>query len=263
VNRRFLFLALILAALSAVLVYAAISRSGGDGGGAAGDIPVVVAKLAIPAGTRITDDMVELRQLPETAVGFDPLTATEDAVGRVAKFPLAANEQLLVSKVVSSTDRASKDVLSNLLERGERGFGIEVTAVIGAGGLVLPGDYVDVFWVPDGPATDVPGAQLLAEDIEVVSVQQTLVDLAPTAPGAQVEGQEQQQQGTSGERVRGSEADPIPDAATVTLMLTPEEAQRVFCGEETGSIRLAVRAFGDHDPSGLQPVLCVILGNNN
>src|SRR3990170_1419597 len=115
VNRRFLFLSLILAALSAVLVYAAISRSGGDGGGAAGDIPVVVAKLAIPAGTRITDDMVELRQLPETAVGFDPLTATEDAVGRVAKFPLAANEQLLVSKVVSSTDRASKDVLSNRL----------------------------------------------------------------------------------------------------------------------------------------------------
>ena len=108
---------------------------------------------------------------------------------------------------------------------------------------------------------DVSGAQIIAEDIEVISVDQTIVDIPPTAPGLIEEGEEAPIGHEA--RVRGSEAQPIPEAITVTLMLSPDEVQRVFCGEQVGVIRLAVRGFGDHTPTGIAPVECVILGTDS
>ena len=265
VNRRFLLLAFILAALSAVLVYTATSRSGDGGSSSAVDVPVVVAKAEIPPGTVLTADMVELVDIPESAVGDQALRSVDAVVGRTARYPIAANEQLLVTKIVGGSTTLSNDVLANILEGGQRGMAINVEAVIGAGGLVLPGDYVDVFWIPDAPETDVEGAVILAEDVQVVAVKQTIVEIPPTAPGIEDEstGTAPETGGTTPgayDRVRGADAAPEPDAATVTLMLTPEQVQRIFCGDERGTIRLAVRAFGDHSPSGLAPVQCIIRG---
>jgi Flp pilus assembly protein CpaB len=50
-----------------------------------------------------------------------------------------------------------------------------------------------------------------------------------------------------GQRARNSEARPIPDAVTVTLALTPEDAQRVYLAEQNGRIRFALRPFGESD----------------
>jgi hypothetical protein len=46
----------------------------------------------------------------------------------------------------------------------------------------------------------------------------------------------------------------------VVLLLTPEQASRVFCADqEEGSIRLAVRAFGDNSPStGVPQIDCIV-----
>lgn len=256
-NHRFIFLALVLGLLSAVLVYAAISRSDGGGGTTAGDVPVLVAKVAIPAGTRITASMVEVRQLPEGAVGDQALSSADVAIGKVARYPIAPNEQLLLSKVVGTLETADSVALSHLLGEGKRALAIGTSSVIGAGGLVLPGDHVDVLWVPDLVLTDHDGAMLLAENVEVVAVKQTLVDLPPTAPGAQQEGEPAPSAGD--ERVRGSEAEPIPDATTVTLLVTPDQARTIFCAEASGTLRLAVRAFGDETSSGAPPATCLLL----
>jgi pilus assembly protein CpaB len=262
VNRRFLFLALILASLSAVLVYAAISRSDSGGGGtSAADVPVVVAKAAIPPGTHITAEMLEVRHVPAAAVGDLALDDIDVAVGEVARYPIAANEQVLLSKLVGGPDTASNDVLSNVLEGGMRGMAIQAEAVIGGGGLVLPGDYVDVFWVPGDNVEvleDHEGAMLVAENVEVVSVEQTIVDLPPAAPGVVDDDETASPPASDAQRVRGVDEEPIPEAVTVTLMLTPEQAARVFCAETGGEIRLAVRAFGDATPSGLAPAICII-----
>jgi len=261
VNRRFLFLALILGSLSAVLVYAAISRSGSDGESAsAADVPVVVAKAAIPAGTHITAEMIEIRQVPTTAVGDLALDSTDAAVGEVTRYPISANEQVLRSKLlVGGPDTASNDALSYVLEEGMRGMAIRAEAVIGAGGLVLPGDYVDVLWVP-GEVLDQPwdGAGLVAENVEVVSVEQTIVEVPPSAPGVVDDGDGTAPPASDTERVRAFDEEPIPEAVTVTLMLTPEEAARVFCADEGGTIRLAVRGFGDDTPSGIPAAHCII-----
>lgn len=265
VNRRFLFLALILAALSAVLAYVALSRSGDDGGGGTGaDISVVVATQEIPASTVITADMVEIRELPEGAVGELPITDLDSVIGEIAIFPIAADEPLLTSNLVGLSQTASNDVLSHQLVETQRGMAITAEAVVGAGGLVLPGDYVDVFLVPDKlKGQDHEGAFLIAENVEVIAVEQTLIELPPAAPGLQEEDNDAATVGPGEQRVRGGLAEPLPQALTVTLMLTPEQASNVFCGDQLGTLRLAVRAFGDPGSAGLLVEKCVIAAEDS
>ena len=60
VNRRFLLLAIILAILSAVLVYAQMSRSGSTATGSAGNVSVVVARGV----TGVQDVKLRIAELP-------------------------------------------------------------------------------------------------------------------------------------------------------------------------------------------------------
>ena len=261
VNSKFLFLALILAALSAVLIYTAISRSSDSSGGgaAAANVPVVVAKAAIPSGTTITAQMLDVRLVSQNAVAADAFTTVESVVGETVRFPIAANEQVLLSKIISAPAIGEAPV-SYVVEEGHRALAIRTQPVISAGGLVVEGDYVDVYWVPNDSLEDVEGALLIGEDIEVLAVDQTIIQIPPTAPGLQEEGED----GAAivGDRIQGLDGVPIPAAITVTLMVTPEEVERIFCGEEGGELRLAVRAFGDHSPSSSQLSPCIILGTD-
>jgi pilus assembly protein CpaB len=129
---------------------------------------------------------------------------------------------------------------------GKRAFAISVSDLQTAGGLILPGDYVDVMVMYDvefnGPAGPAAGkqkadaflVQTMLQNIEVLAVAQGIVDLVPEAtPSA------------NGQRVRNTELKPAPGAGTVTLALSPEQAERVYLAEGNGRIRLALRSYGD------------------
>jgi pilus assembly protein CpaB len=244
VNRRFLLLAIILAVLSAVLVYAQMSHSGSTETSSAGSISVVVAKGAIPAGTRMTADLLEVRSVSPDSVGFQALSNPQQAVGQVVRYPLAAGEQILSSKLVDTTV-SSSDNLAYVLEGGKRGVAITVQQVTAAGGLILPGDHVDVLWIPFSSAP----AFVLFSDVEVTAVSQAVVNVAPAAPGLQTAPGQQ----TAGPRTRISDSKPNPDATTVTLMVTPDQMTVLLCATNFaqgngGATSLAVRSFGDTAP---------------
>lgn len=262
VNRRFLFLALILGALSAVLVYAAVSRSDNAATPVAG-VPVVVAKQAIPGGTLITEGMLEVRDVPSTAIADGAFRSIASAAGETARFPIAANEQLLRSKIVGATLGVDDDELAPRIPLGMLGMAVTTSQVVGAGGLVLPGDHVNVYWLPDEMEDEIlVGAALIAEDIEVLAVQQTVLDIAPTAAGSESEA-DAGLAATGDDRIPSSRAEPDPEAVTVTLLLTPAQASQIFCADAgAGVIRLAVRAIGDDSVIGATDALCVVQPEN-
>ncbi len=140
VNRRFLFLALILAALSAVLVYPLLTRSSDSGGSAAVGISVVVARTNINAGQTITAELLEVQQIPETVVGALAFSEIDAVAGEVARYPIVVGEQVLVSKIVGGSISVSDTTISNFIESGKRAMAIRTDPIISAGGLVLPGD---------------------------------------------------------------------------------------------------------------------------
>jgi len=255
-NRRLLLLALVAGIVAAILIYTALSR-GSEGTGSAGAasmVPAVVAKQDIPARTKITTSMVEVRQMPTNDRSELAYTDLTQVVGRVSRYPIATSEQVLSTKVVSlESAAATGDSLSYVIPEGKRGISIEVNQVVSSGGLVLPGDYVDIIGVFD--VNFVNGqeerteekyfSRIILQNIEVLAVAQTVVDTPPEAGTTTGADGETTTTDADGQRVRNTEAAPEPKASTVTLSVTPQEAQLLFLAEENGVLRLAVRPYGD------------------
>jgi len=249
-NRRFIMLAFVLGLIGAVLIYVAFSRGESATGPAAiPGTPVVVAKENIPARTTITQSMLEVRLVPEDVKSELSYTDTADVVGQRTRFQISANEQVLPSKLVplGAATGATNRSLSFIVPQGQRGFAISVSQVANAGGLVLPGDYVDVIVVydiefqasadpTDRETADSYFVHTLFQNVEVLAVEQGIVDIVPEATPT-----------AGGQRVRNTEEPPNPEAATVTLALTPDQVQTVYLAEGNGRIRLSVRPFGESD----------------
>jgi pilus assembly protein CpaB len=245
-NRRFVMLAVTLGLLGAILVYVAFARSGGSGkGGSAADSPVVVAKVDIPARVRITQAMVEVKLVSAETRSNLAFASVPQVVGQVTRFPLAANEQILQTKVVPLTGPgvAAGRSLSYVVPQGKRAFAIGISDLGSAGGLILPGDYVDVLVMYDVEFRNAGGGtqkadnflvQTMMQNVEVLAVAQGIVDVVPEATPT-----------ANGQRVRNTEGRATPGAATVTLSLTPEQAERMYVAEGNGKIRLALRSYGD------------------
>jgi pilus assembly protein CpaB len=252
-NRRFIMLAITLGLIGAVLVYIATSRdstTSTSGGGGTANTPVVVAKADIPARTKITASMVEVRNVPADAAGALSFNSVDSVVNQITRYPISANEQLLTTKVITldpSTSAVSRS-LSFVVPQGKRGFAVNMSPVVGGGGLILPGDYIDIIVVynPDFAQKAGKGpfySQTIFQNVEVLAVALVVVDTVPDA-----------QPDASGQIVRNSEAKVDPGAATVTLALTPADAAKLFLAEENGKLRFSVRHFGEGDTPAVPPV---------
>jgi pilus assembly protein CpaB len=241
-NRRFIILAFVLGLLGAVLVYVSFSRDTGAGGGVPGvaNTAIVVAKQDIAARTKVTADMVEVKLVPVDAVSEASFTDTAKVVNQVTRFPIAANQQVLSSQVIPVTGRSGVSrALSYTIPAGKRAFAIQTSALASAGGLILPGDYIDilaVYDVQDGDdQRDAFVVQTILQNVEVLAVSQTIVD---TLGGETTASPNQQ-------RARNTEAPANPEATTLTLLVTPEQVQQLFLSERHGELRYSLRAFGD------------------
>ncbi len=230
-NRRFLLIAVLLGGLAAALVYAKLSTDGGGGGGgstSATSAQIVVAKTAIKQRTLVTAEMLELKSVPTNLVVTGAFTSVTDVVGKVTKYPLDANEQIVVTGVVDLSSPQA-DALSQVVPTGKRGFSISVSEVKSAGGLVLPGDYVDIVWVCC--KDQVALARTVLQNVQVAAISQNIV---PSGPA-----------GGSEDPVAAEGTAPKPEAISMTLLITDQQAHLLLMAENTGDMRAALRGVGD------------------
>jgi pilus assembly protein CpaB len=248
-NGRFMLLTIVCALISAVLVYAAISRNGGGKETAAAEstAATVVAKVEIPARTPITATMLEIKDVPVNGRASTAFGSIDDVVGKVSRYPIALDEQITPTKIVS-VEGENVDSLSFVVPKGMRAISISADQVLSAGGLVLPGDYVDIMGVlkgtkADGSEVDNYVVKTILQNIQVVAVAQKIAD-TPAGDTA----------GGSTQSGRGSESKPNPEATTLTVLVTPAQAQTLFLAELNGTLRAVVRGFGDADTADLPPL---------
>jgi len=265
-NKGVLVLALVLGLLSAVLVFVYLGRSGGGDESAApsGDTKsVVVASQDIAAGTRVTEDMVRVKNVSSNAVVPDALTTTDLVVGSVARFPITADEQILANRLATggmTVSGGDKFPLAYIVPDGMRAVAVNTKQVINAGGLVLPGDRVDIIFVAAvrtdlAPPLDLAHiSQTVLQNLEVLAVQQTVEEVVPETTNG-----DGTTDGEVSERVAVDSADPEPEAITVTLAVTPEQAEVLAMADviakssdnDTSDIRLSLRQFGDTEQTSV------------
>jgi pilus assembly protein CpaB len=247
-GKAVLFLALLLGLISAVLVYVYLSQAGGEETAASGETePVVVATQDIPVATRITADMVEIKEISADAVHPDSFSTTEGVVGNLARYPITAGEQILSDRVAASSltlPEGEELPLPYIVPEGKRAVSVKIDDLIGVGGLLRPGDYVDVILTVKLAVGDQIGRVIL-QNLEVLALDQQVEKVAPNLEAGDEE------------RVPTGEAETNPDAETVTLAVTPVEGEVLVTAEECannfgGRLALALRPFGEHTSVGVR-----------
>jgi len=201
--------------------------------------PVLVAAQDIAAGARIEPAMVATATQPADGIQPHALTQPAQAAGKVAVVPIYKGEQILNSKLERPH---TSQTLSMKLSPGKRAITINIDPITGVGGFIRPGDFVDVLGLFQLPTPD--GRQ--------AGVTVTLLQRVPVlAAGAATDG------GPAG---GGGRTD------TVTLALSPQEAELVLFARAQGQLQLALRSQADSQvvtdlaPMTVDTLIALILG---
>jgi len=243
-GRGLLLLALLFAVVAGVLAFVALSRtSGNKNEAAAADTKtVVVAARDIAARTELKSDMLKTANVPVDSVLSSTYSDPSALVGQTTRYPLVENEQVTSLKI-GITDNIKDQGLSSVLPAGMRAFSVKVSEETGVGGMILPGDLVDVIAILKANTVGVDKAVTIVQGVEVLAVAQNAQE--PIPPSADLTATPAPS-GTLGERP--SDVKPNPGARTVTLAVTPEQAQLLALVYTDGEMALSLRSFGDREP---------------
>ena len=246
-NRLMIVAALAFAVIAAALVYAALGDGGGgdSGAGAIAMQDVVVAARGAEVNTLLTLDMLEVRSVAADQVLSGAAASPEALVGLPVRFPIQAGEQITSTKVGVDPVQDSKDI-ALIIKPGMRAFSVAATEVTAVGGLILAENHVDVIAVYGEDENGVVRSSTVLQDIEVLSVAQEAQEPVPAMAAQDAEAST----GELGQGVRGQRPEELerqPGARSVTLAVTPEQAQMLAALQARGDVQiwLSLRPFDD------------------
>ena len=258
-------LAVGFAIIAGLLVFAALSDGGGSSSSTATSAGAatllrVVAVDDIPARTRVTAEMVAVQPIPVEAALINAFASSESVVGQVTRFPIAANEQIGPQKVGATFEdgEAADSGLSFVIPAGHRAVSISVTESSAVAGLVVAGDRVDVLALLDLDLAGLEKAVTVLQNVEVLSVAQVAQRAVPPPATAEEEAATEAAAteaaasdaavaGTDTLGVRPLAPEPQPSARTVTLAVSPEDAQLLALADQHATLWLTLRAFDDDE----------------
>lgn len=178
---------------------------------------VVLASRDLPVGHRIAVEDVRTVEWPADLVPAGFHTQTADVVGRGLITGVRTNEPLLASKIAEPGSGAGLPIV---IPEGQRAMSIPVDQVVGVAGFVIPYTRVDVLLTIQPPGGSETVTQIILQNLTVL---------------------------TAGQVMQRNEAgDPIT-VNVVTLMVSPEQAERLSLATSQGRIQLALRNMLDID----------------
>ena len=217
---------------------------------------VVVAKKDIPARTVVSEDMLAYQNMPKGARHPEALSSMGPFVGKAVKQSLTAGEQVLTTKFLQDRKESG---LAYAIPEGRRALSVKVDEYNAAGGLIATGDRVDVLGVCVVPAADLTAsrADLTASRAELTKLVFALQNMEVLAVAQKVLGEETTPSALDTVKPKSAssstslsttrQAAQQATAKTVTMALTPREAQSIVLLESNPScsLRLALRSTND------------------
>lgn len=211
---------------------------------------VLVATANTPARTVLTAPMVELSSVPEKFAQPYALQQASAAVGKMTLAPIAKGEQVLATKLVGAEDGA-RSSLAMATPPGYRAVTITLDPLAAVGGLVQPGDRVDILWTALVPRTS--GS---TQAITLTLVRQALVlavNEQMLRPGGAVSSDDKSSSDEAAKTRRSGGRDTIP----ITFAFAPAEMELVLFAQEQGKLQLAMRPQGDTDDMDAGPTVTI------
>jgi len=124
--KKIKFLALLAAVVAAVLLYKFLNTLDEKASVELVKTGVVIASANIPPNTPITDDMLEIKQLPVEAAHAEAVVNEAAAIGKFSKYEIMAGEQVLYTKLISPEGGGGDVTLAYEIKPGMRAISIGV-----------------------------------------------------------------------------------------------------------------------------------------
>jgi len=174
-------------------------------------VDVVIAANDIQVGARIEEHDIRLVKYPISALPAGTPTKRSQVLGRGVILPINRGEFILPSKLAQENAGAG---LPSLIPPGMRAVSVRVNDVVSVGGFVGPGTRVDVLLTgaPNGTAEQ-----------QTTTV---LQNVAVIAAGSKLD------------RNASGDAQNVP---VMTLLVSPDDAQKLTLASSEGHIQLALR----------------------
>jgi pilus assembly protein CpaB len=208
-----LALALVVAVLASRYVYVQLRQAQSGAAKPVKLISVVAAAAPLKLGQRLDLNDLRLVDWPEGKEPTASFPRKEDCVGRALITPVAENEPILESKLASREAGAGLVVA---IPAGMRAVAVGVDDVVAVAGFVVPGTAVDVLVTGNGPSG--PVTRIFLEHVRVLAV---------------------------GQQVQPDSTGKPQTAPVVTLLVSPEDAEKLALAASGGKIHLALRNSTD------------------
>lgn len=221
VNKKAVFIAAILALLTTFLVFMYINKAT-TSTETIEYLNVYVASKTLPAKHLITDEDIDVMKVANEYINPQAVLNKADIIGKRLKDRVIKGEQILKDRLVGEGNLA----LAFSIPDGKRAVSINVNEQIAVGNHIRPGDYVDIIVTFQSKEMEDNTTKYVLPPVSKIVIQNVQV----LALG--------QNQTIETEKI----AEP---PSTVTLAVTPQEAEQlVFCSD-FGVITLALRPAGD------------------
>jgi pilus assembly protein CpaB len=219
------FLALILATLATagVFMYSRGVQEEAKTGGTMAQ--VVVSKVDLPARTDldqlIKDDQFRTIEVPESAVVDGAVTSVDQLAGKNNSVAILAGEQIPVARISGNVPGGALSI-----PEGMEAITVSLDGPRGVAGAINSGDHVTIYSTFKNVSSKDVSSELANETLTVVLVP-TVELLAVYRPLSSA---------TFGSDEAATTGEQLPGSMTVTVALTPEDAQRFVYSMESGSV---------------------------
>jgi pilus assembly protein CpaB len=175
--------------------------------------PVVVAAADLQLGSELKKEDLTTINFPMGQAPEGAFAKPADVLGRGLIAPIVKNEPILPAKLAS---KEAGSGLPPVIPEGMRAVSVRVNEVIGVAGYVLPGTRVDVVATASPTATrSDTTSKLILSNVQVL---------------------------TAGTRMEQDQEKGKPMQVTVvTLLVNPEQSERLALASTEGKIQLALR----------------------
>jgi pilus assembly protein CpaB len=226
-KRRILIAMVVALVLTGGATYV-FMRLRGQSGPAVPMKKVVVAAKEIPAGSVLKAEDLTLADWPVNLASTGVFSKVDEVVGRAVVYPVGERD------IIRERDLAAPGSglgLAPKIPPGMRAVSVRSNEVVGVAGFLYPGSRVDVLATlrPTGGDTNInePITQTILQDVEVI---------------------------TAGQRIQ-----PDPDGKpqtvnVVTLLLNPEDSQKLMLASSQATIQFVLRSGADKEKVETTPV---------
>lgn len=196
-------------------------------GSSSGSTKYVALAKNLDAGQIIGSEDLKQVSWPSDVPLPGAIVRIDEVIGKSALYPLQAGEPLTARQLATSAG------LSARIPAGMRAISLKSNEVVGVAGYLLPGTHVDVLvTVRAGSSTD-PVTSIVLQDAQVL---------------------------TAGEKMQPDPDGHASKVDVVTLLVSPEDAEKIVLASTQGTVHFVLRNGGDHVVATNTPMNLSALG---